>query len=191
MSKFEDNLWAELERDHSPTLVKSVVSRRRWNTGRWLGAAAAVAVLGTGAVFAPSYFGGTPPAYAVIDNPDGSVTLTMKEWERVDAAAALLRARGIPVIAVPRRDDCPDAAPKVDPGPVDIERALENLPVRFESVVIGGGPGLEFRVRVRPDRIPRGTTWVLADGDLPFWGFYPNDRLPSCVPTRIPFELPR
>ncbi|MFS8101080.1 hypothetical protein LFM09_28550 [Lentzea alba] len=191
MSKFEDNLWVQLERDHGPALVKNVVTHRRRNAGRWMAAAAVAAVLGTGAVVAPSYFGGTPPAYGVVDNPDGSVTLTIKEVEQVYAAAAALRERGIPVIAVPRRDGCPDIPPKVSREPVLLQD-MENDPIQFLFQVSGTAPGstLELRVKIRPDRFPPGTTWVLAEPEpntvMGYSGFYPSDRLPSCIPTDWP-----
>ncbi len=42
----------------------------------------------------------------MVDNPDGSVTLTIREVQRFEEATAKLRERGIPAIAVPLREDC-------------------------------------------------------------------------------------
>ena len=53
MNRFENNLWAELEREHAPALLESVAAQRRLRTRRWISAAAGVVVLGTAAVIAP------------------------------------------------------------------------------------------------------------------------------------------
>lgn len=107
MSRFEDGLWAELKQEHAPELLRNVAQRRRGNAARWVGAAAVVATLGTGAVVAPAYFGGTPPAYAVVDNPDGSVTLTLRDLAQYEEALEQLRLKGVPVVAESLLKDCP------------------------------------------------------------------------------------
>ena len=104
MSRFEDNLWAQLEREHAPALLQNLATQRRRRTARWMGAAAGVAVLG--GVAAATYSRRTPPAYAVVDNSDGSVTLTVREVQRFEEATAKLRERGVPAVAVPLRRDC-------------------------------------------------------------------------------------
>jgi hypothetical protein len=180
MSKFENNLWAELERDHGPTLVKDVATRRRRNAARWLVAAAAVAVLGTGALFAPSYFGGTPPAYAVVDNPDGSVTLTVRELERFEEATAKLRKRGVRAIAVPLREDCAD------------DHLVERLPMGHRKTPVSlEFPGGVFVLRVKPNEIPANTTLVLAarkeKGGMSGSVAYAPGELPRCI---IDFRSP-
>ncbi|HEX8867726.1 MAG TPA: hypothetical protein VF821_18855 [Lentzea sp.] len=177
MSKFEDNLWAQLERDHAPELRESVAARRRKNTARWLVAAAVAAVLGTAAAIAPAYFGGTPPAYAVTYNPDGSVTVKVREIEQFDEVTAKLRERGIPVVAVPLRKDCRTKGRKINP-PGDPMFDV----VKFESI------DQELAITIRLDRIPANGTVVLASGwvDLPMIksGMYASDDLPDCFPVR-------
>src|SRR5688500_16536883 len=95
MGKFEDSLWTELQREHGQALLQNMAKRQSRRARRWVGIAAAVTVLGTGALVASTYFGGAPPAYAVVDNPDGSVTLTVREVQRFEEATAKLRERGI------------------------------------------------------------------------------------------------
>ncbi|SDM75409.1 hypothetical protein SAMN04488074_12662 [Lentzea albidocapillata subsp. violacea] len=115
MSKFEDSLWADMQREHGQSLLQSMAKHRSRRTARWIGAAAAVAVLGTGALAASTYFGGAPPAYAVVDNPDGSVTLTVREFGRFKEATEKLREHGISAMVVPVLPDCADKRPQVDP----------------------------------------------------------------------------
>ena len=174
MSRFEDNLWSELERDHAPALLQSAATQRRLRIRRWMGAAAGVVVLGTAAVIAPVYFGGTPPAYAVVDNPDGSVTLTVREVQRFEEATARLRERGIPAIAVPLREGC-----------VETGRSLQ-VPV---AAVDFEFTAKESKITITPDRIPPDATVVLAT-DIGAGvvtvsgGVYARDQLPACLPRR-------
>ncbi|WP_394616204.1 hypothetical protein JNUCC0626_42075 [Lentzea sp. JNUCC 0626] len=155
MSRFEDNLWTRLETEHAPALLKSVAAQRRHTTKLRIAAAAAgVAVLGGVSVVAPAYFGGTPPAYAVVDNPDGSVTLTVRDLRQVDKAAQELRERGINAVAVPLRKECPpEEEKKIANSPkAEAEHTGEGFRMRFEradgTVVLASTPGHDEIVRV-------------------------------------------
>lgn len=177
MTRFEDKLWAELEREHAPALLQTLATQRRTRTARWVGVAAGVAVLGAAAVIAPVYFGGTPPAYAVSDNPDGSVTLTVREVERFEDATAELRRRGVPAVAVLLSETCPEGeARKIEhaatsgTGPVTIAHPLDTK---------------VFEARITPDLIPVGVTLVIAAKDTGN-GFsvataYARGDVPKCV----------
>ncbi|MEV6241006.1 hypothetical protein [Lentzea sp. NPDC051838] len=174
MSKFEDNLWAQLERDHAPVLHENVARKRRTNTSRWLAAAAVAAMLGTAAAIAPAYFGGTPPAYAVIDNRDGTVTLKVREIEQVDEATAKMREMGIPVAAVPLRENCQMRGRKINPPGDPMFDVL-----KFQSV------DNEFAITITLARIPANGTVVFAAGkwfEMPIirGGMYASDDLPDC-----------
>ncbi|MFI6096598.1 hypothetical protein ACIA8G_13640 [Lentzea sp. NPDC051213] len=176
MSRFEDNLWAELERDHAPALRQSVATRRRRSTARWLSAAAGVAVLGGATVVGLTYFGGTPPAYAVVDNPDGSVTLTLRDLTRFEEATERLREHGIFVVVVPLRKDCPDE------GPYRIEGAAF-LPARADSTADG------LKMIFERDWNHAGTTSVLA-ADLEARsvlrvGIDGGREVPKCLPDQL------
>ncbi|MCP2249353.1 hypothetical protein [Lentzea aerocolonigenes] len=175
MSKFEDNLWAELQQEHGQTLLRNMTRRQSRRTKRWIVAAAAVTVLGTGALAASAYFGGAPPAYAVVDNPDGSVTLTIRELERFDEATAKLRERGVPAIAVGLRQDCVETGRSLDVpvAAVDFEFTKE-----------------ASKITITPGRIPVDATVVLAtanEGDhwIVTGGVYARDQLPGCLPKRV------
>jgi hypothetical protein len=175
MNRFEDNLWAELERDHAPALLQSVATQRRLRMRRWMGAAAGVVVLGAAAVIAPVYFGGTPPAYAVVDNPDGSVTLTIREVQRFEEATAKLRERGIPAIAVPLRTGC-----------VETGRSLDVPVAAVDFELTAGGS----KITITPALVPAGATVVLAtdrtadDTWTVTGGLYASDQPPGCLPNR-------
>ena len=176
MSKFEDNLWARLERDHAPVMLQSLATRRRRRIVRWTGAAAGVLVLAGAAFVASTYFGGTSPAYAIVDNPDGTVTLTVREIEKFDEATAELRERGIPAVAAPMRTDC-----SAD------ERAKLEFPSgdRIPVVPIGENAS-DFAVKIYPDRIPAGATMVLGarpgGGSWVAMAVYARGDLPACLP---------
>jgi hypothetical protein len=135
MSKFEDALWAELEQEHAPAFLRSVARNRRRNANRWLAVAAGVAVLGTAAVIAPAYFGGTPPAYALVDNPDGSVTLTLWDLKQYEEAVAELKKKGIPVAAESLLKDCPaEDRRKIEETFKPSEGVVVTFPRRLDDV---------------------------------------------------------
>lgn len=174
MGRFEDSLWTELQREHGQALLQNMAKRQSRRARRWVGIAAAVTVLGTGALVASTYFGGAPPAYAVVDNPDGSVTLTIREVQRFEEATAKLRERGIPAIAVPLRDNCTETG-----------RSLE-LPMAAVDFEFTAGAS---KVTIDPNRIPADATVVLAtDNQSDHWivtgGVYARDQLPVCLPNR-------
>lgn len=183
MGKFEESLWAELQREHGQSLLQNMAKRRSRRTARWIGAAAAVTVLGTGALAASAYFGGAPPAYAVVDNPDGSVTLTLREVEAFDEATAELRKRGIRAFAVPMRVDCS----------TDEYRKMEGLPFGRP----GPFPPVEWnprenlrQLKIHRDRIPADAKLVLSaierDRTLSFYAGYVRGEMPTCVPGGEP-----
>lgn len=174
MTKFEDNLWAQLEREHAPALLQSVATQRRLRTRRWMGVAAGITVLGAAAVIAPVYFGGTPPAYAVVDNPDGSVTLTIHELQRFEEATAKLREKGIPAIAVPLRDDCPRPAPGPD-EPLTLVK-IESSEHGTKITVVPGEISADAAVVLATAPAP-GDRWIIAGGT------YSRENPPSCLPT--------
>jgi hypothetical protein len=188
MGRFEDSLWTELQREHGQALLQNMAKQRSKRTTRWIGAAAAVAVLGTGALAASTYFGGAPPAYAVVDNPDGSVTLTIREVEAFGEATEELRKRGIRAIAVPMRVDCP----------IDEYRKVVGLPlgVPGELAPVELGKGMR-EMKIHRDRIPSDATLVLSANDRDrSWSLYGGSvrgEMPTCVPgghPPVPIEMP-
>ncbi|GAB2821590.1 hypothetical protein [Lentzea nigeriaca] len=174
MGEFDDSLWAELQREHGQALLQNMAKQRSRRTARWIGAAAAATVLGTGALAASTYFGGAPPAYAVVDNPDGSVSLILEDVQRFEEATAKLRERGVPAIAVALRKGC-----AIPSGGRDIIDSA----VVFESAA--GWP----KITIVPGRIPAGATIVLAasrpdSGDISLLlaGVHADGQVPTCLP---------
>lgn len=179
MSKFEDNLWAQLERDHGAELVKnsrSPLFRSSW----WLvaAAAAAAAVLGTGALVAPAYLSGTPPTSAVLDNPDDDVVkLTARDLGRFEEATEKLRAHGIPAVVVPVLEGCTDIRVQVEQG------VVSKTP--FRDVHTGNG---ERAIAIVPEAIMPNSVLaigMLGGGDGLMGGLvmgqYPVGHAPTCL----------
>jgi hypothetical protein len=99
MTKFTENLWSELVREHGPTLEHAdrpapgqplLLRRPRLLAAGTLG----LAGMGTALLLALSV-GGAPPAYAVTTNSDGSVTVQINETSALPQANAKLTAMGI------------------------------------------------------------------------------------------------
>ena len=98
MSKFTDNLWSDLAREHGPTLAhadRPAPSRARRPRPRVLaGSSLAVAVVGAALLLALSG-SAAPPAFAITTNGDGSVLVNINRLQSLPAANHKLTAMGI------------------------------------------------------------------------------------------------
>jgi hypothetical protein len=110
MTRFEDQLFYDLMREHGPALASAVPSApsKRRVTGRRVmlaaGGGLAVAATITGTLVASS---GTP-AYAVTTNPDGTITLAVYQESGIAGINAKLRQLGDKqVVVVPVEPGCP------------------------------------------------------------------------------------
>jgi hypothetical protein len=99
MSEFEDNLWLEVVRDHGHELARA---GRRGHTHRWAtpprllaGTTVGVAAIATAAVLLLGA-STSPPAFAVTRNPDGTVTVSLKQQSGIAGANRTLAAMGVP-----------------------------------------------------------------------------------------------
>jgi hypothetical protein len=127
MTKFEDQLYADLMRQHGPALAGTrlpAASRRHIASRRALLATGAGGVAIAAAAGALAAGGGTP-AYALTTNRDGTVTLAVYQAPGIAQANAKLRQLGDNVVVVPVRPGCPSItslpAPAVSPrGPVSV-----------------------------------------------------------------------
>jgi hypothetical protein len=99
MTRFTDNLWRDLAREHGPTLALAdrpepdrarILRRPRVLAGSTLGLAGA----GTALALALGAASSTP-AYAVTTNGDGSVLVTINQNSALPQANAKLTAMGI------------------------------------------------------------------------------------------------
>lgn len=177
MSKFEDNLWADLERDHGAELMKNTKLRRsmpRW--GLVAAAAAAATVLGTGALVAPAYFGGAPPTSAVLDSPD-DVTLTAQDFGRFEESTEKLRAHGIPAVVVPALEDCADTRVQVS------QRPISRIPIKDTTAANGEHAIAIVRDAISPNAVLAIGMISADDGQMGGFvmGEYPLGQAPTCL----------
>ncbi len=153
MTKFSDQLFDDLMREHGPALagVRVPAARKRHVTRPVMltagaGGLAAVAAVGT------LVAGGATPAYAVTTHSDGTVTLAVYQESGIAQANARLRQVGDGrVVVVPVGPGCPGIdslpAPAGEPG----ARIRLNL-----KVSTGGGTTVDAR------GVPAGDTLVVA-----------------------------
>jgi hypothetical protein len=139
MTKFTDNLWRDLVREHGPTLAFAdrpepgrapLLRRPRVLAGSTLG----LAGVGTALVLALGAASSTP-AWAVTTNGDGSVLVTINQKSALPQANAKLTAMGI------REQVTIDVAPGAAAvsGPVTCTPApgVSNLPGPPLKVLVG------------------------------------------------------
>ena len=109
MTRFADQLYDDLMRDHGPALAETrppAAPRPRLASRRVVLAAGAggLAVAATaGSLVAV----GGSPAYALTTNHDGSISLAVYQEQGIAQANAKLRSIGARVVVVPVRADCP------------------------------------------------------------------------------------
>jgi hypothetical protein len=154
MTKFADQLFTDLMREHGPVLeLVRLPSRRTVPRPVWL-AAGAVGL--AGAITAGvTVAGGGSPAYAVTANGDGTVTVSIAALTGVDGANGALRTLGDPVVVVPVRPGCPDfnSLPDVDPG--------QPIEVSWSASCHGGSNGT---ITVGARGVPAGDIVLVAAG---------------------------
>ena len=164
MSNFQDRLWHELVHAHGADLSRIDRSaarpqprvRPRLLAGIGLaGIAAAIAAVVAVAVGLGA--AGTPPAYAVIRNPDGSVSVSISRLEGIAHANARLAALGVRARAVPVLPACAAAQRALD---LARSNRLLSVPTRSVGRLVSRPKGSQ--VRFYPWRIPVGSTLVLA-----------------------------
>jgi hypothetical protein len=157
MSSFEDRLWRELASEHRGALAElplTAVPRRR----RTLALPAAAAALALAAALAAALIwltaGHSQPAYAVTQNPNGTVTVTISQLVGVQGANARLATLGVPVRTVPITPRCMTAA-----GEYTLAHIARAQMGKIQTLYKGRyGRGLT----IAPQAIPEGDTLVLA-----------------------------
>lgn len=164
MSRFEDRLWGELVEHHGALLAQppaltltpparlrpSSLTRRR----PLAVAGAALAAVAAAVVIALSSGGGPAPAYAVTQNPDGTVTVTVRELTATPALESVLVSMGLPVRAAPV-----EAACRTRPG----QYRQAPLPLAGqEPLYTPSHTGGVTSVTIDPRRIPDGDTLLLG-----------------------------
>jgi hypothetical protein len=155
MTKFADELFTDLMREHGPALeLVRLPNRRTVPRPVWV-AAGAVGL--AGAITAGvTVAGGGSPAYAVTANGDGTVTVSIAQLTGVDGANGALRTLGDRVVVVPVRPGCPDfdSLPVADPG-------SRNQPTEVSGSASGHG-GSSGTITVNARGVPAGDTMTVA-----------------------------
>jgi hypothetical protein len=178
MTNFADQLFDDLMREHGAALqhihqppAKKSTSRPVWVTA---GGAVAAAAVATGVVLFSS---SSTPAYAVTQNSDGTLTVSITSLSALGGANAKLHALGLPVVAVPVRVGCPDitslmagtSAPSGSgrtSGSVD---AGANGSVTFDVHGVPAGDTAIIAFTTSPDGAPRASLAAITS------------KAPSCV----------
>lgn len=98
MSEFEDNLWLEVVRDHGHELVRAGrrarTHRREIRPQLLAGTTVGVAAIATAAALLLGA-STTPAAFAVTSNPDGTVSVSLRQASGIVGANRTLAAMGV------------------------------------------------------------------------------------------------
>lgn len=161
MTSFEDTVWRRLVDEHEAdqATVPMPTPRRRprpllLTTGMTALAAVAVVV----AVLLLGASTSAPPAYAVTDNHNGTVTLMIRRFADPGTRAGVdreLAQLGVRARVVPIRQDCPAALNMPSRYTQPSTQPWSEYPVEHGSVG-------EWTVGIIPSRIPPGHTLVFA-----------------------------
>ena len=162
MTKFADQLFDDLMRDHGEALAGATVPRapKRHLTARPVlltaGAGSVAVATAVGALVA----GGGTPAYAVTTHPDGTVTLAVYQESGIAGANSQLHQLGDRVVVVPVKSGCPSIDSLPAPG----------VPAKDISLQVKASTG--GSVTVDAHGIPAGDILVLGiastDGKFQF-----------------------
>jgi hypothetical protein len=185
MTKFADQLFEDLMREHGATLRSlaepeppPVRPHRRAARPVWLTAGLVTA---TGAVTGGFVLFGwsASPAYAVTQNPNGTVSVAVSQDSAIGAANAKLTALGVRAVVVPVRARCPSL------GSLTVRGKGESV-----SVSVGGSGGQVSSITVDAKGVPADETMVLAfestNGGVFGGSGFVKGKAPSCVSLPTP-----
>jgi len=182
MSKFEDQLFADLMSEHGGELATThrPPATRRGTARHVLAAAGAVGVAGAVGLGITAIASGTP-AYAVTRAADGTITVSLRDISGVTGANAELRKLGVPAVAVPMTQSC---TAKIIP---------DGRSVRSGAVSASNDAGGSGWVSFPANSIPAGDTLVLAaqvsDRQVSLALITVRGSAPACVPEN-PVSVP-
>lgn len=169
MSRFEDRLLSELLEQHGALLADAPARplpampaarlRLRVPIPRLLPAGAlglAVAALVAALVIGLSSGGGGggTPAYAVVRNGDGTVTVTVNELLGIEGANEELKTLGVPAVVVRSEEGCSTSPGQYKAAPVSAELS--------HQIASGSGSGGASSVVIDPAAIPEGDTVAIG-----------------------------
>lgn len=176
MSAFADRLFEDLMAEHGAELASACApapARRRYTRPAWA-TAGTVAAAGAAAV-GFTVFGSTASAYAVTDNHDGTVTVSVNNASGIDGANAKLHQIGGSVLVLKAKPGCPSILSFAAPVPT----------AGKTTIGLSGGPGRENTITVRATGLPKNETMLIAfDFDHPkmrLASVLVKDPVPTCV----------
>lgn len=157
MTRFEDNLWRELEDTYGGELSQAegpLPARPALRRPAIAGAGLGVVGAGAAAVLILTAAGSTP-AFAVTPQRDGSVSVVIRRIDGIPGANRRLAELGIRARAVRVADGCQ----AVSPGALT-QVAVATLVRRGGTAWVGRTPDT-IRTQIRPAQIPSGRTLVI------------------------------
>jgi hypothetical protein len=164
MTNFEDQLWSELTlaqrtMPHEDGRSSYQARRRRAPRGR-LAAAGVIALGGAAVAVAFSVAAGptAPAALAVVQNPDGSITLTLNEIVGVSTANRDLANLGVRVRLARVEAGCTATGELIPPASYGHQRQEEMV----ESQSSSSGELSSLVWTIHPSAIPSGDTLLIA-----------------------------
>jgi hypothetical protein len=186
MTKFEDQLFADLMTEHRTALdgLRHIPARRVQPRVAWL-TGAATAGVGVAAATGVMLAGGASPAYAVTQHPNGTVTLSVASKAGIGPANTQLHVLGDPVVVVPVGADCPSISslphPQLAPGDHVSGRS---------SVEGNRGSGVSS-ITIDIQGVPAGDTALVAYTSVPggttmFASAVISGPVPACVSLPAP-----
>ena len=115
MTKFADQLYDDLMRQHGPALAaaRAPAESRGHSASRRVLLAAGGGGLAVAATVAGLVASSGSPAYALTTNSDGTITLAVYQASGIAQANAKLHQLGDDVVVVPIRPGCPPLRPPV------------------------------------------------------------------------------
>ncbi|MBS2551384.1 hypothetical protein KGQ19_31395 [Catenulispora sp. NL8] len=156
MTDFADSLFEDLMAEHGAELTSATAAptpaRRRYTRPAWA-SAGTVAAAGA-AVVGFTVFSGTASAYAVTDNHDGTVTVSVTKAEGISGANAKLHKMGASAVVLKATPGCPSLDSFATPTP-----NVGKTGLRMQA-----GPGGKDTVTIQAQGLPKNETMLIAFG---------------------------
>jgi hypothetical protein len=186
MTKFEDQLFADLMTEHRTALdgLRHIPARRVQPRVAWL-TGAATAGVGVAAATGVMLAGGGSPAYAVTQHPNGTVTLSVASKAGIGPANTQLHVLGDPVVVVPVGADCPSISSLPHP------QLTAGDHVSGRSSVEGNRGSGVSSITIDIQGVPAGDTALVAYTSVPggttmFASAVISGPVPACVSLPAP-----
>jgi hypothetical protein len=187
MTKFEDNLWREVEAKYGAELSQApgpMQSRSRLRRPVLAGTSLGIVGAGTAAVLVLTA-ASSAPAFAVTRHRDGTVSVVIRRIEGIPGANRRLAQLGIHARTVRVADGCQVLPPQGALRAAAVATLVRNGHTNW----IGGAAGTS-RAEIRPAQIPSGRTLVipaLRAGALVRLarGRAVEGAVPACLPPAV------